>query len=440
MYYLESASSNSRLPWTKDYICKNEFGNKMIQLSIDRIAQIYNYDVPDTMDNNEYGYLVMTTWVEKVRKIIAAYIPEELTLLSNGNNYSIQFSYQFNRERPEPLINISFQQYVKGIRLDFNPKRMRDNLWLKQSMNDIKLFAKENGYKGHNTQIDLAFDLFDEGIPASNMEIFKQGLKRTGIFNSVNGDIETQYYGVRGSSSFVRIYNKHQEQLSHLSKKYRALKSRILSDFDSIISKSGINEPDLESIINLLEPYKIGKSPFNNLNITNIDDFKIILEWTLGKLRQEEEDNIPKDWKRFEIVLRSEKLSNDKITFDDNSVYSYLNAVVNTELSTISDYNLRALAMAIEAGKVQVTELSLNEKARYRKIMKHDEIVVFKTISSGAQRIMSIDEFNEKIDPEIVVSEKHITKHSDNSLRDKMKTAFELKKNDLKSELNSYTI
>jgi len=75
-----------------------------------------------------------------------------------------------------------------------------------------------------------------------------------------------------------------------------------------------------------------------------------------------------------------------------------------------------------------------------RKILKYDHIVVFRTLSGGTQRIMSIDDFNQKIDPAKVTFEKHITKKSNTYLRDKVRETFDLVKDDLKAELISYTI
>lgn len=412
----------------------------MICLSIDRIAQIYNYEVPEGIESNDYSSFVISSWVDEIRAIITKHIPKGLELRSNGNAYSVQFSYEKNGELPEPIMNVSAQQYVDGIRLDFNPKRVRDNDWLKSVILEIKKFATNGSYKVHNTQIDLAIDLFNEGALASNFKIVKSGLKRTGLYHAVNGDIQTQYYGVRGSSSYVRIYNKHDEQVSRLAKKYRFLKARALRDYQNLFSNSSLSHPTSDNIVEIFKDYNFNSGPFSSRDFTNIDEFKSALDWSLGQLRKQEQISIPNDWKRFEIVLRTEKLSNNKITFDDKSVYDYLNAIVNTELSSISDYHLRALALAIEDGQVQVSELTQNEKSRYRKILKFSEIVIFKTVSSGAQRIMSIDDFRNKIDPSKVVSEKHITKNNDNTLRDKIKKAFENSKEDLKAELISYTL
>lgn len=412
----------------------------MIELSIDRLAQIYKYDVPDDIESSEYSQLVISLWIEKIRKILRFYVPGDLTIISSGNGYSVQFYFEKKGTTPESILNVSVQQYVDGIRLDFNPKRVRQYFWLKSVMADIKEFAIQGGYKAHNTQVDLAIDLFNEGAAAANFTINKPGVKRTGLFNSVSGDIQTQYFGVRGSSAFVRIYNKHDEQVAQLSKKYRKLRALSFKKYDDMMSEINSGNLNSNDVIDTFKQYSFDSSPFYNRDFTKKDEFEAALNWALGELREQEESKIPFDWKRLEIVLRTEKLSDDRVTFDDVVVYDYINSITNTELSTISDYNLRALALGIESGQVQVSELSHNEKARYRKILKYDEIVVFKTVSSGAQRIMSIDDFVQKIDPLKVTSEKHITKKSETSLRDKIRNAFDLSKNDLKSELISYTL
>lgn len=412
----------------------------MIKLSIDRLAQIYKYDVPDDVEISEYSQMVISLWVDHIRKIIKSHIPSDLTFSSSGNGYSVQFYFEKNGELPESILNVSVQQYVDGVRLDFNPKRVRQYDWLQNVMEDIKTFSKQGNYKSHNTQVDLAIDLFDEGAAAANFTINKQGVKRTGLFNAVNGDLQTQYYGVRGSSAFVRIYNKHDEQVAHLSKKYRTLRALAFNKYDNMTPEINAGNLDSTDIVELFKEYEFDSSPFSGRDFSKKDEFESALNWALGQLRSEEELTIPSDWKRLEIVLRTEKLSNDRVTFDDDVVYDYINSVTNTELSTISDYSLRALALAIEMGQVQVSELSQNEKSRYRKILKYDEIVVFKTVSSGAQRIMSLADFNRKIDPLKVTSEKHITKTSETSLRDKIREAFDSSKDDLKSELISYTL
>lgn len=414
----------------------------MIKLSIDRLAQIYAYELPSGVESSEYSQLVVSLWSDKIRDFILKHIPNNLTLKTSGNAYSTQFSYDEIGQISEPIMNVSAQQYVDSIRVDFNPRRVRHNIWLQYVMDDIKNFAKNGKYHYHNSQVDLSIDMIDEKPLSNTFTLSKSGVKRTSIFHAVNGDLQTQYYGVRGSSSYVRIYNKHDEQVSNLSRKYRILKSKALNKYERLIEKSSklsgfqINS---DNIIDTFEDYALDSGPFGDRDLTNKDDFKAALEWALGRLREQEENFIPIDWTRFEIVLRTKKLSDDRLTFDDDSVYDYINSISNTELSTISDYSLRALALAIESGNVQVSELSQNERARYRKILKYDEIVIFRTLSGNTQRIMGIDDFNKNIDPSQVVSEKHITKQSNNSLRDKVKKAFELSKHDLKAELMSYT-
>lgn len=414
----------------------------MIKLSIDRLTQIYAYEVPSGVESNEYSQLVISLWSENIRSFILKHIPSNLELKSSGNSYSVQFSYDKVGEISEPIMNVSAQQYVDAIRIDFNPRRSRKHFWIQKVMNDIKDFAKSGKYDYHNSQIDVSIDMFDEKPLSNTFKIVKSGVKRTSLFHAVNGDLQTQYYGVRGSSSYVRIYNKHDEQISRLSRKYRLLKAKACKKYESILESSsklsGI-EISSDDIVNAFKDYSFDFGPFGDRDFTNKDNFKSALDWALGTLREEEEKSIPIDWIRFEIVLRTKKLSDDRLTFDDKSVYDYINAISNTDLSTISDYSLRALALAIESGNVQVSELNLNEKARYRKILKYDEIVIFRTISGNTQRIMGLNEFNKNIDQSTVVSEKYITKKSNNLLRDKVKDAFELSKDDLKAELMSYT-
>ncbi len=411
----------------------------MIKFSIDRLAQVYNYDVPDDMEPSEYGLFVISTWYEEVRKLLDSYSPSDFHIGSTGNAYSVQFYYEKTGELEEPIFNISVGQYVDGVRLDFNPKRLRDLAWLQDVMNGIKSFAKKGGYVSHATQIDVAIDAISEGAKAANFTINKQGVKRTALFNAVNGNIESQYYGVRGSNSFLRIYDKHAEQKLRISKKYRRLRAIAFRKYESMCEdlKDNLSSDD---VIDAFKEYTFDSSPFSNRDLTERDEFNSALQWALGELRKNEENLIPVDWRRMEIVLRTEKISSDKMTFKDSVVYEYIDSICNTELSTISDYNLRSLALAIEAGQVQVSELNQNEKSRYRKILKFDHIVVFRTKSGGAQRVMSIDDFNAKIDPDVVTFERHITKQSDYTFRNQVREAFELAKDDLKAELLSYTI
>lgn len=411
----------------------------MIQFSIDRLAQVYNYDVPDSIEPGDYAQWVISVWYEEMRKLLDTYSPSDLHIGSEGNAYSVQFYYEKTGELEEPIFNISVGQYVDGVRLDFNPKRLRDLTWLQDVMNGIKSFAKKGGYVSHATQIDIAIDLIGLSTLSANFTINKQGVKRTGIFNAVNGDIETQYYGVRGSNAFLRIYNKHTEQKARISKKYRRLRAIAFRKYESMREdlKDNLSSDD---VIDAFKEYNLDSSPFANRDFSDKSEFDAGLTWALGELRQNEENLIPADWRRMEIVLRTEKLSSDKMTFKDDVVYDYIDSICNTELSTISDYNLRALALAIESGQVQVSELKQTEKSRYRKILKFDHIVVFRTTSSGAQRVMSIDDFNAKIDPDTVTFERHITKQSDYTFRNQVREAFELAKDDLKAELLSYTI
>lgn len=411
----------------------------MIKFSIDRLAQVYNYDVPDSMEPSEYGLFVISTWYEEVRKLLDSYSPSDLHIGSTGNAYSVQFYYEKNGELEEPIFNISVAQYVDGVRLDFNPKRLRDLTWLQDVMNGIKSFAKKGGYVSHATQIDVAIDAISEGVKAANFTINKQGVKRTGLFNAVNGNIESQYYGVRGSNSFLRIYDKHAEQKLRISKKYRRLRAIAFRKYESMCEDLKDNLSSVD-VIDAFKEYSFDSSPFANRDLTERDEFNSALQWALGELRQNEENLIPVDWRRMEIVLRTEKISSDKMTFKDSVVYEYIDAICNTELSTISDYNLRSLALAIEAGQVQVSELNQNEKSRYRKILKFDHIVVFRTKSGGAQRVMSVADFNAKIDPDVVTFERHITKQNDATFKNKVREAFELAKDDLKAELLSYVI
>lgn len=411
-------------------------------MSIDRLAQMYKYEVPDSIEDSEYAQLVISVWVDNVRKIVSTHAPSDVHITSSGNAYAVQFYYEKLGELPEPMFNISVQQYVNGVRLDFNPKRMRmKNFgWLQNIMNDIKYFAQKGGYQSHTTQIDLAIDMFDEGTAAANFKINKMGVKRTGLFNAVNGDKETEYFGVRGSNSYLRIYNKTSEQIGVLSKKYRRLKADAFRRYEDM--RAEINADNLSSsdVIEEFKEFDFYASPFSDRDFTRKDEFESALNWSLGELRLQEQNQIPADWRRMEIVLRTEKLSNDRITFDDSVVYGYIDSIINTDLATISDYHFRALALAVADGNVQVSELTANERSRYRKIMKNDEIVVFKTLSSGQQRVMGIDDFNAKIDPAKVTYEKHITKKSDKYLQKKVREAFDLCKEDLKAELISYTI
>lgn len=409
-------------------------------MSIDRLAQIYKYDVPDSIEPSEYAQLVISVWVEAVRKIVATHVPSDIKTSSSGNAYSVQFYFESVGELPEPIFNISVQQYVNGVRLDFNPKRIRDYTWLQDVITDIKDFAQKGGYQAHNTQVDLAIDLINEGVPAATFTINKLGVKRTGLFNATNGDKETEYYGTRGSNAYLRIYNKHSEQIAYLSKKYRKLKASAFKKYDNMRAEFNAGNANSDDVIDIFKDYSFDSSPFFDRDFTQRDEFEAALNWALGQLREEEERQVPSDWRRMEIVLRTEKLANDKITFADNVVYDYIDSISNTDLTTISDYHLRALALAVELGQVQVNELTPNERSRYRKILKHDEIVVFKTIASGKQRIMGIDDFNQKIDPAKVTFEQHITKKSNTYLRDKVRETFDLVKDDLKAELISYTI
>lgn len=414
----------------------------MIKISIDRLAQMYKYEVPDSIEESEYAQLVISVWVDNIRKIVATHAPSDVHITSSGNAYAVQFYYETLGELPEPMFNISIQQYVNGVRLDFNPKRMRmKNFgWLQNIMNDIKYFAHNGGYHSHTTQIDLAIDMFDEGTTAANFKINKMGVKRTGLFNAVNGDKETEYYGVRGSNSYLRIYNKTNEQISILSKKYRRLKAVAFKRYEDMRAEINADNLTSDDVIEEFKEFDFEASPFSDRDFTKQDEFESALNWSLSELRLQEQNQIPADWRRMEIVLRTEKLSNDRVTFDDDVVYEYIDSIINTDLATISDYHFRALALAVADGSVQVSELTANERSRYRKIMKNDEIVVFKTLSSGQQRVMGLADFNAKIDPAKVTYEKHITKKSDKYLQKKVRDAFDLCKNDLKLELMSYTI
>lgn len=409
-------------------------------MSIDRLAQIYKYDVPDSVEPGEYAQLVISVWVEAVRKIVATYVPSDIQINSSGNAYSVQFYFESVGELPEPIFNISVQQYVNGVRLDFNPKRIRDYTWLQDVISDIKDFAQKGGYQAHNTQVDLAIDLINEGVSAATFTINKLGVKRTGLFNATNGDKETEYYGVRGSNAYVRIYNKHSEQIAYLSKKYRKLKASAFKKYYSMRAEINAGNVNSDDVIAVFADYSFDSSPFFDRDFTQKDEFESAITWALGQLREEEERQVPSDWRRMEIVLRTEKLASNKVTFEDSVVYEYIDSITNADLTTISDYTLRALTVGIQNGIIQVNELTQNEKARYRKILKYDHIVVFRTLSGGTQRIMSIDDFNRKIDPTKVTFQKHITKKSNTYLRDKVRETFDLVKDDLKAELISYTI
>lgn len=412
----------------------------MIEFSIDRLANVFNIDIPSNIEDDfSYKKMHFDTLGNVILDSLNKYKPDDVVIDYVNFGLTIQYYWVTFTEK-EPLFNLQVLDYSNGLRFDFNPKRVRSNVWLSSVIDDVKEYAKTNGFNSHNTQVDLALDFINHGPLVDSMRYVRFGVKRTALFHDISGNIETEYFGKKGSSSYLRIYNKRAERLHQITLKFAKMKrvikkkySELLSDFPNITHNELTDYfPDLEFDVVL---------PMMNSDVDFVrpDDFETALDLILSMLKENDVNSVPASWKRFEIVLRTKKLSDDRVTFDNSAVLDYLNGISNFDLETISDYKIRSLILGVENGYVKLSELSDFEKQIRKCIYKSNEVVVYRN-SSRRYFAKTREDFDLTVDLSKVTVTKIIKKQDDQTLRNEVITEFEKVKDDLKSELWTYSI
>ena len=412
----------------------------MIEFSIDRLANVFNIDIPSGVDD-EFEYKKMhfdmlgnvifdSLNKHKLADVVIDYVNYGLT---------IQY-YLVSLDEKEPLFNLQVLDYSNGLRFDFNPKRVRSTSWLSLVIDDVKTYAKNNGFKSHNTQVDLALDFVNHGPLVESMRFVRFGVKRTALFNDITGNIETEYFGKKGSASYLRIYDKRAERLRQVTLKFAKMKRVIKNKyFDLLSTFSNFSHDDVIANFSDLEFDVVIPLIGADVDLSKPDDFETALDLILAMRKENDVIAVPASWKRFEIVLRTKKLSDDKVTFDDNAVLDYLNGISNFDLETISDYKIRALVFGVEKGYVRLSELSDIEKKIRKCIYQSNEVLVYRN-SNRRYFAKTREDFDLTVDLSKVTVTKIIKKQDDQSLRNEVITEFEKVKDDLKSELWSYSI
>ena len=412
----------------------------MIKFSIDRIANVFSIDMPNNADDVlAYKKMHFDTLANIILDSLNNSKPDDVEIDCANYGVSVQY-YLIALDEKEPLFNLQVLEYSNGLRFDFNPKRVRSDVWLLDVVKDVKQYALDNGFKSHNTQIDLALDFINHGPLVDSMSFVKFGVKRTALFEDVSGNVETEYYGKRGSSGYLRIYNKRAERLHQITLKYSKIKRVAKAKYyDMMMTLDNVSHDDVLNNFSDLDLDLVVPLMSDNVDLSKSEHFDMALDLSLGMRKDKDVDAVPASWKRFEIVSRTKRISSDKVTFEDDEILKYLEGIHNFDLNTISDYRMRALVLGVENGYVQLSELTNFEKITRKAILKSD--VVFQYRDSGRRYFVKTEEdFLATVDPSKVTITKTIKKYNDHTLRDEVISEFEKVKDDLKAELYSYSI
>lgn len=407
----------------------------MIKFSIDRLAKVYVFQIHgDVDDDDEYRSLAFHYFTDCLITNLNALKPKDVDLEYVGNLSSMQV-YLVVDDDKQPLLNVSLVRYKNAIRVDGNPKRWVLP-WVQDVIGLLNDYAVSKNMANHNTQVDLAVDLINEGHLADDLTFYKPNVKRTSLFNSVTGAKETEYFGTRLSNSFLRIYNKRVEREKDLTKQFARRKRKIIVGYDVFMDL--LSNVTHDMVLDNFSDLELDTYP-GIADLTVKNNFIDALDWVLAYDKEQEKQKLPAQWKRIELVLRTKKLNSNGMTLDEKSVLDYLKNFHNADLKTISDPILRAVTVGVELGYIDPAELSNSMNAQRRAILKFDEIVVLKSKSNNYY-VKSIADFNKMSNQTDFQVMKTIKKYDDFTLRDKIIEEFYQVKDSLNLELQSYSI
>lgn len=408
----------------------------MIEVSIDRIALLYRYDYDDSSDIDEETYKNMQfiRLSSVFEQSIKTYKPNDVELELKGSNGSTQF-YAWINDTRESLANISSVPYQQLCRFDMNPKRQRSFSWLNNAFNDFKNYINDNGFTTKTSQIDIAFDLIDECQLADTLTYYKPNVRRTALFNGQTGKQESVYYGTRSSSRFLRMYDKKVEQENTLTLKYSRLKKTAIKKYKSFVSNN--NSFTHQDVIDNVNS-DVTVFPFLD-DLRNYSNFETAIDWVFNQKKLVEKQKLPASWRRLEIVVRGEFIS-DKVTFNDDVIYEYISGLHNNVLESISDPILRSITIGVDSGYVNPKEISASLNLQRRNILKYDKIVIYRDNNSYNTKVTSFENFDVMSDKDTKKIVRIITKNDDHYLRDRILKQFNSQKKALKDELRSYSV
>lgn len=245
--------------------------------------------------------------------------------------------------RSTPVMNVSS---VKGqptyIRLDFNPKRFReDNQLFDALMDALSDLNQEWPFTMHVSQADFAFSITNE-TGAENMWLWRLGATTSKIMYSRSSAVATRYSGKRSSDIYAKYYDKHQEQVDTIVNRYRAEKIRLKT-----LKNDGL----------------IDDEELNQLILPALDEMK-----------KNEIDDIPENYWRFEVTVRTPLFLNDREFNKDVVVDRFLDKLSIRNIESINNPVIRAVAIAIESDKVKRNELPPSVKKKYSGVMQWGDV------------------------------------------------------------------
>lgn len=374
-----------------------------IEVSLDRLALIIDFD------SAGYGeQLDIEVVSSPLVNSFISYATNDETVIPEWHFNSVEFVKMnlggsetdlFWHEK-EPMVNMSLVAAQSSfVRLDFNPKRFRDNpLWFHALIAGLSELKSMMPYEMHASQADFAFTMTDEQ-GASNMWLWKLGTTISKVMYSRSSAVASKYAGKRTSEAFAKLYDKHQERVDDIVTRFRTEKNRL----KRLIDRGLLDEEEYVSEI-----------------VPILDDKKA-----------EEIERIPLNHWRFEVTIRTALFETNSKFNQDVVVERFLSKLEVRELDSISDPVVRAVALAIADDKVIKNKLPDVLRKQYSAIMKWSDVSGY--YHNRHYRVVPTDEL-----PEDAVRTLQITRTRDDELSNKLIEAWYTSVSSLQAEIDSY--
>lgn len=424
----------------------------MVNFTVDRLAGVLSLDL-DKFNEDEIWF---PEFVNYIYTIFQDFAPDDVTFDNYAGSSFAMLKVVNEYRSSEPLLRIDYINYGSPLlRLDWNPKRFRDSdsIWALNALN--YLF---NAFRTSDlinmwpflygtfkiSQVDIACDLISDGsdllTPASiqTLKIYRAGRSVSQIMTDRAGNLSTEYIGKRGSTDFLRRYDKLLERRNALVTKFKVMKMRIEKELSWLTPAFDFNDSLLRD--KLINHYFTGgyQDVYAVDEINDYDTFVSALALELEAMKQFELEQLPESWWRFEFVQRLTRLDVKNVdgfnyVFDIENIDNWLNSLTSDSYATCSDPVIRSLLVAHSQGLVSKKELPQSLKSQMIAVSKWSDVSV---IVSG-HHLKCVKTESLKGD-EIVRN--RITRDSSDDLINLIKSEWAKQYNDLLVELNSFLI
>lgn len=433
---------------------------KRIEFSLDRIASTIS--LPEMSED-----FMFVDIAEPIISIFKKYAGN--TKLEFKTGYAMLNISVLGQFEHEPLIFWSKPDFVRALRLDYNPRRFRDLKWPTLALKEIISKIEQGNLvvnpdlkwlqgKAKVTQTDVAIDLYDYSPDSRNLVISKLGSTVSQVMSDRSNDVLTTYFGSRSSSSYARLYVKTAERRNAIINKYRSKKKKIINVIDRVSNKKntsdfdGFDLTDDDEREQLISHFIDLSKPTNNINnvsaandindVVDVNSLKNFIEVELDAQKSTELEAVPKDWLRLEIVLRVQALksrgfdSKNRLEFDPKSVDEYLEKInIQSSYDTVSDTMIRAVIYAHRNNIIDKKDLPKSVQRKMNAVLKWDDVTSYYSKGGSTLKYKPTKEL--EADDVIV---QRITRSKTSDLKEQIQKGFLENKQALLDELNSYFI